>query len=83
MGHEAAIFTDTRKVVLSLTFPLPLLYATNLKKITIHVMPDPINPRFLRIYRVLQHTMGEGEVMPRSLSNTPKPLSTAPTSRPA
>jgi hypothetical protein len=44
MGNEAATFTDTRKVVLSLSSPRPLLYATTLQKITIHVMPDPINP---------------------------------------
>jgi hypothetical protein len=30
MGNEAATFTDTRKVVLSLTTPLLLLYATTL-----------------------------------------------------
>jgi hypothetical protein len=46
-GNEAATLTDTRKVVLSLTYSFPLLCATTLHNITIHVMPDPINPRFL------------------------------------
>jgi hypothetical protein len=32
MGNEAATFTDIRKVVLRLTSPLPLLYATTLPK---------------------------------------------------
>jgi hypothetical protein len=45
-------FTDTRKVVLSLTSPLALLYATTLSKIRVHLMPNPINPWLLRIYRV-------------------------------
>jgi hypothetical protein len=52
VGNEAATFADTRKMVLSLTSPLPLFYATTLQKIAIHLMPDPINPQFLRIYRV-------------------------------
>jgi hypothetical protein len=81
MGNEAASFTDTREVVLSLTSPH--LYAKTLVKITIHLMPDPINPRFHRIYRVPQPALDEGEVLPSSISNTHKPLSTAPTSRPA
>jgi hypothetical protein len=68
MGNEDATFTDTRKVVISLTSTLSLLYATALQKLTIHLMPDPINPRFLRIYRVPQQTLGEGEVLP------PKPI---------
>jgi hypothetical protein len=51
--HEAdATFKDTCKVVLSLTSPLPLLYAATLKKITIHLTTDPISPLLLRIYRV-------------------------------
>jgi hypothetical protein len=44
--------TDTRNLVLSLTSPLALLYATTLRKNRIHLMPDSMNPRFLRIYRV-------------------------------
>jgi hypothetical protein len=47
---------------------LPLLYATALRKITIHLMLDPINPRFLRIYRVLKPATKEGEILP------PKPV---------
>jgi hypothetical protein len=43
MGNETATFAATRKVVLSLTSPLSLIYATTLRKITIHLMPDPIN----------------------------------------
>jgi hypothetical protein len=83
MVNEAATFTDTRKVVASRTSPLPLLHATTLQKITIHLMPDPIHPRFIRINRVPKLTLEEDEVLPPSLSHTPKPLSTAPTSRPA
>jgi hypothetical protein len=60
VGNEAATFADTRKVVLSLTSPLPLFHATALQKIAIHMMPDPINPRFLRIYRVLKPTLEKG-----------------------
>jgi hypothetical protein len=52
MGSADTTITDTRKVVLSLTSLLALLYATTLRKIRIHVMPDPINPMFLRIYLV-------------------------------
>jgi hypothetical protein len=51
-------------VVLSLTSPLPLLYATTLRNITIYPMPDPINPRFLRIYRAPKSTLEGGEVLP-------------------
>jgi hypothetical protein len=61
-GNEVDTFTDTRKVVLRLTSPFPLLHATALQKITIPLMPDPINSRFLRIYRVPQPTLEEGEV---------------------
>jgi hypothetical protein len=67
MGNEAAAFNDTRKVVLSLTSPLPLLYATTLQNITIIEMPDPTNPRFFRIYRVPKSTLEEGEVLPPKL----------------
>jgi hypothetical protein len=52
MGSADSTSTDTRKVVLSLTSPLPPHVATTLQKLTIHMMPDPINPRFVRIYRV-------------------------------
>jgi hypothetical protein len=52
MGEADATFQDTRKVVVSLTSPRPLLHAATLKKITIHLTSDPINPRLLRIYRI-------------------------------
>jgi hypothetical protein len=68
MGNEDTTFTDTNKVVLSLTSPLPLLCATTLQEITIHMMSDLINPRFLRIYPVPKPTLEEGEVLP------PKPV---------
>jgi hypothetical protein len=68
IGNETATFVGTRKVVLSLSAPLPLLYATTLQKITIHVMPDPINPRVLRICRLPKPTLEAGEVLP------PKPI---------
>jgi hypothetical protein len=64
MAKEDATFYDTRKVVLSLTYPLPLLYAIVLRKITIHIMPDPINLWFFRIYRVLKPWLEVGEVLP-------------------
>jgi hypothetical protein len=70
MGNEAANFTDTRKVVLSLTSPLPFLDVNSLRKITIHMMPNYINPRFCRIYRVPKPMLGEGEVLPpKSIPN--------------
>jgi hypothetical protein len=70
MGNDADTFTDTRKVALSLTSPL--------QKITMHMMPDPINPRLLRTYRVPQPTLEEDEVL------SPEPIPhIAPTSRPA
>jgi hypothetical protein len=40
MGNEAANFTDTRKVVLSLASSLPLLDVNTLRKITIHMVPE-------------------------------------------
>jgi hypothetical protein len=64
MGEADATFQYTRKVVLSLTSPSPLPYATTLKKITIHLMFDPITPRLLRIYRVPKPPLEEGEVLP-------------------
>jgi hypothetical protein len=57
-------FTDTRKVVISLISPLALLYATTLTKVWIHLMPDPINPRFLCIYRVPKPETEDGEILP-------------------
>jgi hypothetical protein len=46
MSSAGNSFTDTRKVVISLTSPLALLYTTILTKLRIHRMPDPINHRF-------------------------------------
>jgi hypothetical protein len=68
MGSADSTFTDTRKVVLSPTSPLPLLYVTTLRKITIHLMPGPINPRFLQIFLVARPAIEEGETLP------PKPV---------
>jgi hypothetical protein len=78
MGLVNSTFTDTRKVVLSLTSHLPLLFVTTFKKIAVHMMPYPINSQFLRIYRVLKPAIKEGENLPPSMSRTPKSLSTAP-----
>jgi hypothetical protein len=64
MGNEAATFPETLKIVLSLTSPLYLLYATTLQKMSIHMIPDPINPRLLRICRVLPPTPEEVEDLP-------------------
>jgi hypothetical protein len=68
MGSAETSFTDARQAVLSLTSPLPLLYATTLTKIHVHRMPDPTNPRFLRIYRVPKAPLEEGEVPPQKNS---------------
>jgi hypothetical protein len=51
-------------VVLSLTSHLPLLYAAAFRNRKIHLILDPINPRFLRIYRVPKPTLEEGEILP-------------------
>jgi hypothetical protein len=40
------------------------LYATTLQKTIIRMMPNPINPRFLRIYRIPQRTLEKGEAYP-------------------
>jgi hypothetical protein len=46
-----------------------MFYATTrLTKVRIHIMPDPINPRFLRIHRVPKPETKDGEVLP------PKPV---------
>jgi hypothetical protein len=52
-------------VVLSPTSPLPLLYAATLKKIIIHLTSNPIKPRLLRIYRVPNPPLEEGEILPQ------------------
>jgi hypothetical protein len=59
-------------VVLSLTSPLPLLYGTTLKKITIHLTSDIINPRLLRIYSVPKPALGEEKSYHPSLSAIPE-----------
>jgi hypothetical protein len=71
MANEAATFTDTRKIT------IPLLYVISLRKITIHMIPDPMNPRFLRIYRAPKSSLEEGEFLPPNLSPIPKAPLTA------
>jgi hypothetical protein len=68
MREADATFKVTRKVVRSLNSPLSLLYAATLKKITIHLTSDYINPQPLRIYRVSRPPLEEGELLP------PKPI---------
>jgi hypothetical protein len=68
MGTTDYSFTGIRKVLLSLTSALSLLYATTLNKIRIHLVPDMINPRFMRIYRVSKPETEDGEILP------PKPI---------
>jgi hypothetical protein len=75
MGSADSTFTDTRKVALSLTSSQPLLFTTTLKTITIHMMPDPINPRFLRIYtasRNQRNSSGDHQAKRRKVEK-PKP----------
>jgi hypothetical protein len=62
MGSADTTFTDTRKVVLSLTSPPDILDATTHRKIRINLLPDPINFRLIRIYRVPEPTVEEGQV---------------------
>jgi hypothetical protein len=66
MGSASSTFTNTRKVVYSLASPLPFLITTTdtLKRVTIHMMPDPINPWFPQIYRVPKPATEEGEIPP-------------------
>jgi hypothetical protein len=68
MDNADATFTDTQKVILSLTSSRSLIYATTLRKITIRLVPDPIKPQSLRIYSGPKPTQEEGEVLP------PKPV---------
>jgi hypothetical protein len=84
MGEADATFKDIRKVVLSLTSPLPLLYATIVNKITIHFTSDPTNPRLLRFYRVPKPPLEEGEILPPKLIPHPpsRPLPQQSTSYP-
>jgi hypothetical protein len=69
MESAGGSFTDTRKAFLSHTSPLHVLYAITLKKITIRLMPDAINPWFLRIRCVLMPMLKEGD----ALSTKPVP----------
>jgi hypothetical protein len=77
MGEADDIFKDTRKNVFSLTSPLPPLCL--LKKITIHLTSDSINPRLLRIYLVSKPPLKEKFYHP-SLYPTSVEPSTAPIS---
>jgi hypothetical protein len=52
LGAVDSTFTDDQKLVLSLTSPLSLLYATCFRTITLHFKPDPVSMLFLRVYRV-------------------------------
>jgi hypothetical protein len=52
LGTEDSTFTDNRKLALSLLSSLSLLYATSLKKVTVHLKPGPVSALFLRIYRL-------------------------------
>jgi hypothetical protein len=61
MGTADNSLTDTRKVAISLISPLAL------PKIRIHVMPDPINPQFLLIYRGPKPETDNGEILPPKL----------------
>jgi hypothetical protein len=56
------MFTDNRKVFLSL-LSFSLLYATFLKKVTVHKEPEPINPLFRRVYHIPKPTPEEGKIV--------------------
>jgi hypothetical protein len=49
--NEDSTFTDNRKVVLNLSSP-PSTIRHPLKKITIQLMSDPVNPLFVRVVRL-------------------------------
>jgi hypothetical protein len=68
IGNADATVTDTRKLVLIFTSPLPLLHATTLIKKYISPYARPIKLRFLRTNRVPKPPLEEGEVLP------PKPI---------
>jgi hypothetical protein len=78
LGAEDSAFTDNRKRVLSLTSPLPLLYATSLKKIIVHLMPDPVNP--LIEFNAFRNPHRRTEKSsPRNMYDIPRLRSTVPT----
>jgi hypothetical protein len=53
--------------VLNLTSSFSLLYATSLKKQTVHLKPDSVNPLFMRVYRISAPSPEEGEIVPKSI----------------
>jgi hypothetical protein len=75
LGNEGFNFIDNRKIVYNLSSQFPLFYATSRKKITIHRMPDPIIPLFLRVFQL--PTLEEGDIAPRK----PVPHTTAALNR--
>jgi hypothetical protein len=77
LGAEDSSFINSQKLVLSLTSPLPLLYATSLTTIIVHPKLDPVNPLFLRVYRVQKPLPEEGEIVPKK----PVPHTTAAINR--
>jgi hypothetical protein len=52
---EESTFADNRKVILSLTSPLSVFYATSRNDSTIHLMPYQVHLLFLRVYRLHTH----------------------------
>jgi hypothetical protein len=62
--NEDEHMVNEKLLVAATTPPLALLYATTLTKVRIHLMPDPINPRFLRKYRVPKPETEDGEILP-------------------
>jgi hypothetical protein len=63
------------KLLLGLTSPISHLYATSLKKTTVHIKPDPINPLFLCVNRIPKPSREEDEIAPKK----PIPHTTAVT----
>jgi hypothetical protein len=71
VGEADTAFKATRKVILSLTYPLTLLYAATVKKITIYLTSDRINPWMLRIYRVTKPPLEAEQIIPpNTIPNT-------------
>jgi hypothetical protein len=65
LGAEDSSFTDNRKLVLSLTSPLPRRYPPALMTITAHLKPDPVSPLFSRAYTIPKPSPEEGELVPK------------------
>jgi hypothetical protein len=72
MGTADNYFTDTRKIVLSLTSPLAPLNATTFRNNRIHLKPNrSISPPFLRIYRVPNlETEARKVLLPKPVAHT-------------